>query len=39
MEDLGLAIGDGLVSMRRAAALLERSIDDRSNSFAVHRLA
>ena len=39
MEVLGLAVGEGLVSVRRAAALLELSIDDLSDVFAVHRVA
>ena len=39
MEDLGLAVGEGLVSMRRAATLLESSVDDLSDLFAVHGVA
>ena len=39
VEVLGLAIGDGLVSMRRAATLLELSVDDLSDLFAVHGVA
>ena len=39
MEVLGLAVGDGLVSMRRAATLLELSVDDLSDLFAVHGVA
>ena len=39
MEDLGLAVGEGLVSMRRAATLLELSVDDLSDLFAVHGVA
>ena len=36
MEVLGLAVGEGLVSMRRAATLLESGVDDFSDLFAVH---
>ena len=39
MEVLGLAVGEGLVSMRRAATLLESSVDDLSDLFAVHGVA
>ena len=39
MEVLGLAVGEGLVSMRRAATLLELSVDDLSELFAVHGVA
>ena len=39
MEVLGLAVGEGLVSMRRAATLLESSVDDLSDLFAVQRVA
>ena len=39
MEDLGLAVGEGLVSMRRAATLLELSIDDLSDPLAVNGVA
>ena len=39
MEVLGLAVGQGLVSMRRAATLLELSIDELSDLFAVHGVA
>ena len=39
MEALGLAVVEGLVSMRRAAALLELGIDDLSDLFAVHGVA
>ena len=39
MEVVGLGIGDGLVSMRRAAALLERSVDNLADLFAVHGVA
>ena len=39
MEVLGLAVGEGLVSMRRAAALLESSVDHLSDLFAVHGVA
>ncbi len=39
MEDLGLAVGEGLVSVRRAAALLELSVDDLSDLFAAHGVA
>ena len=39
MEVLGLAIGQGLVSMRRAATLLDLSIDELSDLFAVHGVA
>ena len=36
MEILSLAVGQGLVSVRRAATLLELSVDDLSSLFAVH---
>ena len=36
MEVLGLAVVEGLVSMRRAAKLLELGIDDLSDLFATH---
>ena len=39
MEVLGLAVGEGLVSMRRAATLLELSVDELSDLFAVHGVA
>ena len=39
IEFLGLAIGEGLVSMRRAATLVELSVDDLSELFAVHGVA
>ena len=39
MEVVGLAVGDGLVSMRRAAGLLERGVDDLADLFAVHGVA
>ena len=39
MEVLGLAVGEGLVSMRRAAALLELGVDDLSDLFAVQGVA
>ena len=39
MEVLGLAVGEGLVSMRRAAVLLDLSVDDLSDLFAVHGVA
>ncbi len=39
VEVLGLAVGEGLVSMRRAATLLELSIDELSDLFAVHGVA
>ena len=34
MENLGLAVGEGLVSMRRAATMLESRVDDLSDLFA-----
>ena len=39
LEIIGLAVGDGLVSVRRAAALLDLSVDDLSDLFAVHGVA
>ena len=39
MEVLGLAVGEGLVSMRRAATLLDLSVDELSDLFAVHGVA
>ena len=39
MEVLGLAVGEGLVSVRRAAALLELSVDGLSGLFAVRGVA
>ncbi len=39
MEIVGLAVGDGLVSVRRAAALLDLSVDDLSDLFAFHGVA
>ncbi len=36
METIGLAIGDGLLSVRRAAALLDLSVDDLSDLFEEH---
>ena len=39
MEVLGLAIGQGVVSMRRAATLLDLSVDELSDLFAVHGVA
>ena len=39
MEVLGLVVGEGLVSLRRAATLLESSVDDLSDLFAVHGVA
>ena len=39
LQVLGLAVGEGLVSMRRAAALLELCVDDPSDPFAVHGVA
>ena len=39
MEVLGLAVGEGHVSVRRAATLLELSVDDLSDLFAVHGIA
>ncbi len=39
IEVVGLGIGDGLVSMRRAAALLELSVDDLADLFAVYGVA
>lgn len=39
MEVLGFAVGQGVVSMRRSAALLELSVDEFSDLFAVHGVA
>ena len=39
MEVLELAVGEGLVSMRRAATLLESSVDDLSDLFVVRGVA
>ena len=39
LEVLGLSVREGLVSIRRAATLLELSIDDLSDLFAVHGVA
>ena len=39
MEIFGLAIGDGLVSVRRAAALLDLNVEDLSDLFEVHGVA
>ena len=39
MEVLGLAVGEGLVSMRRDATRLESSVNDLSDLFAVHGVA
>ena len=39
METIGLAVGDGLLSVRRAAALLDLSVDDLSDLFEVHGVA
>ena len=39
MEVLGLAVGQGLVSMRRAATLLDLSLDELSDLFGVHAVA
>ena len=38
-EIIGLAVGGGLVSVRRAASGLELSVDDLSDLFAVHGVA
>ena len=39
LEVLGLAVGEGLVSMRRAATRLELGVDDLSDLFAVQGVA
>ncbi|MDE2792667.1 MAG: XRE family transcriptional regulator [Paracoccaceae bacterium] len=39
MEVVGLAIGSGLVSVRRAAALLDTTVDELSGLFRVHGVA
>lgn len=39
MQVIGLAIGNGLVSVRRAAALLGVSVDDLAGVFAAHDVA
>ena len=39
MEVVGLAVGGGLVSVRRAAALLDVTVDDLWDLFAVHGIA
>ena len=40
MENLGLAVGEGLVShLRRAATMLESRVDDLSDLLAVHGIA
>ena len=39
MEVLGLAVGEGLVLMRRDATRIESSVNDLSDLFAVHGVA
>ena len=39
MEIVGLAVGAGLVSVRRAAALLDLNVEDLSDLFEVHGVA
>ena len=39
VEIVGLAIGDGFVSVRRAAALLELGVEDLVDAFAAHGVA